>query len=135
MKTLISLLLLSLLGACASVSDKDINQRLASWRWHHIDELVRIWGVPTKKQQIQGKRYAEWFQSKRLSSSGFSIGGGRSSGGSFGGAGISMGGNNKESKCRIQAQYNKKGIVTRLTWKGEPRVCDDVVPTYVKRKR
>jgi hypothetical protein len=129
-KTLVIFCLVLTLAACSAMPKQQVNQKLNAWQGQNIESLIKYWGLPNKQSQVSDKHFAEWISEKNEEGNvGISIGGGRSSGRSGVGIGLSLfnlGGS--EDKCSRVVTYGKDNIVRKIEWQGDSDYCFEVTP-------
>ncbi len=125
----VSLLYLGL-TACTSIPIKQVNDRVHAWKNANIGQLIKYWGVPTKKQEINGHFYAEWLNKESSpGNTAISLGSGSYSRHSSIGFGLTLfdlGGT--DDVCSRIVTYDKNGIVTDISWKGTQDYCYEITP-------
>ena len=118
------------LTACSSIPINQVNDRLQAWKNSAIDEVIKYWGIPTKKQEINGNFYAEWLNKESSpGNTAISIGSGSHSRHSSIGFGLTLfelGGT--DDICSRIVTYNKNGTVTDVSWKGTQNYCYEITP-------
>jgi len=129
MKKFILLLLFSL-TACSSVPLQQVDDRLQAWKQSDITQIIKYWGIPTKKHEINGKFYAEWLNKESGdSNTAVSIGTGTRSGHTSIGLGLTLfefGGT--DDVCSRTVTYSKDGSIIEISWKGTKNFCYEITP-------
>jgi len=124
------LLLILALTACTSIPVDQVDNRIHSWRNTNIEQVIKYWGVPTKKQELNGKFYAEWLNKESSpSNSAITLGSGSHSRNSSIGFGLTLfdlGGS--DDVCSRIVTYDDKGYVTDVSWKGTQNYCFEITP-------
>ena len=54
-RVIISSILCLGLAACTSIPITQVNDRIHAWKNVNVEQLIKYWGVPTKKQEISGE--------------------------------------------------------------------------------
>jgi len=128
------LLTMLVISACSSVPPDEVNRRITAWQGIQIDELIRYWGLPTRKQKIDGRRYAEWTnRSSEPGNTSLSIGTGSRSRHSAIGIGVTLfdlGGS--DDVCSRLVEYDQQGKVIRIQWSGTAELCYRLTPERSK---
>ena len=118
------------ISGCISIPIGQVNDRINGWKNEDIDSLIKYWGVPTKKQEISGKFYAEWInQESSQGNSSISIGSGSHSRHSSIGFGLTLfelGGT--DDACSRIVTYNQQGSVSNISWTGTQDYCYEITP-------
>jgi len=118
------------LTACTSIPTEQVDNRVNAWKNANIEGVIKYWGVPSKKQEINGTFYAEWLNKESTpGNAAISVGSGSYSRNSSIGFGLSLfdlGGT--DDVCSRIVTYNKNGRVTNISWKGTQNYCFDITP-------
>ena len=118
------------LTACSSIPINQVNDRLQAWKNTTIEQVIKYWGVPTKKQEIGGSFYAEWLNKESSpGNTAISIGSGSHSRHSSIGFGLTLfdlGGT--DDVCSRIVTYDKNGAVIDVSWKGTQNYCYEITP-------
>jgi len=129
MKKFAIILILSL-TACTNIPINQVNDRFSAWQSATIDEVIKYWGVPSKKQDISGKLYAEWLSEEHTSgNTALSVGSrsfGRHSSFGIGLTLYELGGS--DDACSRLVTYLENGNVVDISWKGSKDYCYEVTP-------
>ena len=129
MKYLFVCLSLGLTG-CGSIPLEQVEQRISAWHGAPIEDLIKFWGLPSKKQLVNGQAYAEWLnRSSEPGNTSLSIGTNSHSRHSGIGIGVNLfdlGGTDDE--CSRLVAYDEKGKVTQITWTGTREFCFKLTP-------
>lgn len=129
-RVIISSILCLGLAACTSIPITQVNDRIHAWKNANIEQLIKYWGVPTKKQEISGNYYAEWLNKESTpGNTAISIGSGSHSRHSSIGFGLTLfdlGGT--DDVCSRIVTYDKNGSVTDISWKGTQNYCYQITP-------
>jgi len=125
-----TLFLIILLSSCSSIPVEQVNDRLQAWKNSDIDQIIKYWGVPTKKQEVNGIYYAEWLNKEsEKGNAAVSIGTGSRSRHSSFGFGLTLfdlGGT--DDVCSRIVTYNETGKVVKIIWKGTKDFCYELTP-------
>ena len=125
------------LTGCTSIPIAQVNDRINAWQNSDIEQLIKYWGVPTKKQEISGNFYAEWLNKESSpGNTAISIGSGSHSRHSSIGFGLTLfdlGGS--DDVCSRIVTYDKNGLVTDISWKGTQDYCYQITPDRQQIKR
>lgn len=117
-------------AACTSIPINQVNDRINEWKNTDIEQLIKYWGVPTKKQEISGNFYAEWLNKESSpGNTAISVGSGSHSRHSSIGFGLTLfdlGGS--DDVCSRIVTYDEKGMVTDISWKGTQNYCFEITP-------
>lgn len=126
----ITIILCLCITACTSIPVSQVNDRVHAWKNANIDELIKYWGVPSKKQQINDKYYAEWLNKESTpGNSAITLGSGVHSRHSSIGLGLTLfelGGS--DDVCSRLVTYDNNGNVIEISWKGTQNYCYDITP-------
>lgn len=118
------------LTACTSIPTEQVNDRVSAWKTTNIEEVIKYWGVPSKKQEINGTFYAEWLNKESTpGNTAISVGSGSHSRHSSIGFGLTLfdlGGT--DDVCSRIVTYDKNGMVTDISWKGTQDYCYEITP-------
>ncbi len=122
------------LTACSSISQQEVENRINAWNGQPIDDLIKYWGLPNKKNQLDGKNYAEWVNTEnKPGNTSVSLGTGRHGGHGSVGLGFTLfdlGG--KEDHCSRLVTYAENGTVSNIRWQGTNDFCFDITPDRAK---
>jgi len=126
MKKLFFLITLTILSGC--VTSQQAEQRINAWDNVNLTDLINAWGVPSKEQEIAGRKFYIWNAKDNSSSPAISV-----SAGSFGGrGGISIstlfGGGAEENFCSRVVEVDVQQQVITIQWTGEPKLCYELTP-------
>ena len=118
------------LTSCTSIPIAQVDDRILAWKNLNIEQLIKYWGVPTKKQEINDHFYAEWLSKEsNPGNTSISVGSGSHSGHSSIGFGLTLfdlGGT--DDVCSRIVTYDRNGMVTDLSWKGTQDYCFEITP-------
>ncbi len=118
------------LTACSSIPISQVNDRIQAWKSSPIDKVIEYWGLPTQKQEINDKFYAEWLNKESSpGNTAISIGSGSRSGRSSFGFGLTLfdlGGT--DDTCSRIVTYDVNGLVIDIIWKGTKDYCFEITP-------
>jgi len=127
---IIFLILLFSLTACSSVPIQQLNDRLQTWKQSDINQIIKYWGVPSKKKEINGRFYAEWLNKESTpNNTAVSIGTGTRSRNTSIGLGLTLfdfGGT--DDVCSRTVSYNEDGSIIEINWKGTKDFCYEITP-------
>lgn len=128
-----TLVCLFLVSACSSIPKEQVDTRLAAWQGKDINTVIQFWGLPTKQQEVDDQRYAQWLNKKsEKGNTAVSVGTGTSGRRSSIGIGLTLfelGGS--EEKCERLLTYDSSGKVTKIKWQGDHSYCLELTPDYV----
>ena len=123
-------MLFLLLTACTNIPINQVNDRFSTWKSASIDELIKYWGIPTRKQDVGGKFYAEWLNEKNTpGNTALSVGSrsfGRHSSIGIGLTLFDLGSSN--DACSRLVTYIDNGNVVEISWKGIKDYCYEITP-------
>ena len=119
-----------MLSGCISM--EQANNRINAWENVTLTDLINAWGVPSKEQKIDGRKFYIWNNKDLDRSPTIGV-----SAGSFGGhGGISIsslfGGGTEENFCsrvvEIDVNANGKETIKTIQWTGKPKLCYELTP-------
>ncbi len=135
-KVLMIIALIFLVSACSSIPKAQVDDRILAWKGQHIDELIKLWGLPSKQNKVGDKNYAEWLnKSSEPGNTAISIGTGthnRSSALGIGFTLFDLGA--KDDQCSRLVIYDSEGIVSEINWQGTHNFCFEITPDLNKVK-
>ncbi len=108
----------------------EVNDRISAWKSASIDDVIKYWGIPSKKLTVNGQHYAEWTtKNNNSSSTAISLGTGSYSRGGSIGLGLTLFDiGNSEDFCQRIVTYSKQGKITDIRWKGDRDFCYEITP-------
>jgi hypothetical protein len=117
------------LAACASM-DPELTAARESWRGATYDEVLRLWGPPTRTVKASGQENHTWVTEDRIQRGGGSgVYGGVGVGGGRGGVGVGVGvggvifnPSGETVRCDRTLVF-REGRVVEQDWSGEPAFC------------
>lgn len=120
------LLILFILGGCASRPPADLGEVRSSWHGAAYEDVVRSWGAPARSTQLPDGRNAHTWVSETVASRGtlwpsFGIFGG--SGGVGFGTGVTVGPGGGELQRCERTLFFSSGRVVDQAWQGAPEFC------------
>ncbi len=122
------------LSACSSIPIEQINDRIQAWKNTNIDQLIKYWGIPSKKQEINGIFYAEWLNKESdPNNTAITVGTGSYSRYRSIGLGLTLfdfGGT--DDVCSRMVTYDDEGYVIDVSWKGTRDYCYKITPVQNK---
>jgi len=127
---LFALLFSSALTGC--ISSSQVNERLGAWENLNLADLINSWGVPSKQQEITGRKFYVWNNKDNRSSPTLGV-----SVGSFGGhGGISIGslfgGGTDENICSRVVEVDMEDKILSINWTGKPSLCYELTPQKIE---
>ena len=127
---LFSLLFSSVLMGCISTSQ--VNERLSAWENVNLSDLINSWGVPTKQQEIAGRKFYVW--NNKANSSSPTLGVSVGSHGGHGGISISslFGGDTEENICSRVVEVDMEDNILSINWTGKPSLCYELTPMKIE---
>ena len=126
MKKLYIFLLAIVLGGCVTTEQAD--KRISAWDDVQLTDLFNAWGLPSKEQEIAGRKFYVWNAKNNSSVPAIGI-----SVGSFGGSGgisIStlLGGSSGEDFCSRVVEVDAEENIKTIQWTGDPKLCLELTP-------
>ncbi len=114
---------LILLASCTTFTPQQVDNFLLDYQGYPLDQLITVFGVPTKQVEIDGKYVFEWLKQEEESNSRISIGTGGSSGRMAAGLGLSFPFGGTPDQCILTARSSDKKVVDSLSWSGDSDYC------------
>ena len=114
------------------ISTSQVNEHLGAWENVNIADLISSWGIPTKQQEIAGRKFYVWNNKENSSLPTFGV-----SVGSHGGnSGISInslfGGDTEENICSRVVEVDMADKILSINWTGKPSLCYELTPQKIE---